>query len=32
MVGDTWNFQCWFRDANPMTTSNFSDAIEVVLE
>ena len=32
MVGDTWNFQCWFRDANPTATSNFSNAIEVTLE
>ena len=32
MVGDSWNFQCWFRDANPTSTSNFTDAIEVVLE
>ena len=31
-VGDAWNFQCWFRDANPGVTSNFTDAIEVVLE
>lgn len=29
MAGDTWNFQCWYRDANPMTTSNFTDAISV---
>ncbi|MEZ6014621.1 MAG: hypothetical protein R3F49_05880 [Planctomycetota bacterium] len=28
--GDTWNFQCWFRDASMGTaTSNFSDGIEI---
>ncbi len=27
MTGETWNFQCWFRDAvSGMVTSNFSDA------
>jgi hypothetical protein len=26
-VGDTWNFQCWFRDVNPGNTSNLSDAV-----
>jgi hypothetical protein len=31
-VGERWNFQCWFRDANPQATSNFTDGIEVVLE
>lgn len=29
MAGDTWNFQAWFRDANPGSTSNFSDAVTV---
>ncbi|MCP3919030.1 MAG: hypothetical protein GY711_26090 [bacterium] len=27
--GDTWNFQCWFRDNNPTLTSNFTDGVEV---
>ncbi len=27
--GDTWNFQAWYRDANPQVTSNFTDAVEV---
>ncbi|MEM8710004.1 MAG: hypothetical protein AAGG01_03560, partial [Planctomycetota bacterium] len=31
-AGESWNFQCWFRDANPQTTSNFTDAIEVLLQ
>ncbi|MCP3918870.1 MAG: hypothetical protein GY711_25260 [bacterium] len=26
-VGDTWNFQCWYRDVGG--TSNFSDALSV---
>ena len=31
-VGGTWSFQAWFRDANPSTTSNFTDAIAVIFE
>jgi len=27
--GETWNFTTWFRDMNPTSTSNFSDAIAV---
>ena len=27
--GDTWNFQAWYRDANPGPTSNFTDAVSV---
>ncbi|MCP3916567.1 MAG: hypothetical protein GY711_13505 [bacterium] len=27
--GDTWNFQCWYRDNNPAQTSNFTDAVSV---
>ena len=27
--GETWNFQAWYRDANPNVTSNFTDAIAV---
>ena len=30
VAGETWNFQCWFRDANPGKTSNFTDGIEIV--
>ena len=26
--GQTWNFQCWFRDANPGATSNFTNAFQ----
>jgi len=28
-AGQTWNFQCWYRDANPTVTSNFSDGLAV---
>lgn len=28
-AGETWNFQTWFRDQNPGSTSNFSEAIAV---
>ncbi|MGK0217287.1 MAG: polyhydroxybutyrate depolymerase [Planctomycetota bacterium] len=31
LIGETWNFQAWFRDANPTPTSNFTDAVSVVL-
>jgi len=27
--GETWNFQCWYRDKNPNQTSNFTDAVAV---
>ena len=27
--GETWNFQTWFRDKNPVQTSNFTDGIEI---
>ena len=29
LSGETWNFQCWFRDSNPSPTSNFTDGISV---
>ena len=32
MIGETWNFQGWHRDINPTSTSNFSDAVEVVFQ
>jgi hypothetical protein len=28
-VGETWNFQAWYRDSNPVNTSDFTDAIGV---
>jgi uncharacterized membrane protein len=27
--GQTWNFQAWYRDANPTVTSNFTDAVSI---
>jgi FG-GAP repeat len=27
--GETWNFQAWFRDANPNLTSNFTDGLSI---
>jgi len=29
LMGDTWNFQAWFRDVNPQNTSNFSNAVSI---
>ena len=29
LPGETWNFQAWHRDANPLVTSNFTDAVSV---
>jgi hypothetical protein len=28
-AGETWNFQGWFRDANPQVTSNLSNGVAV---
>jgi len=25
MVGETWRFQCWYRDVNPNPTANLTD-------
>ncbi|MEM9802265.1 MAG: hypothetical protein AAGA20_18205 [Planctomycetota bacterium] len=30
-VGETWNFQCWYRDTNPSVTSNFTNGVSVTL-
>ncbi|MCP3919283.1 MAG: hypothetical protein GY711_27405 [bacterium] len=30
--GETWNFQCWFRDNNPVPTSNFTDGLSVTFD
>ena len=32
MVGETWNFQCWYRDLNPQATSNFSDGLSITFQ
>ncbi|MCP3919884.1 MAG: hypothetical protein GY711_30495 [bacterium] len=31
-AGETWNFQAWFRDNNPMLTSNFTDGVSVTFQ
>ncbi len=28
-AGQTWNFQAWFRDLNPGSTSNFTDGLAI---
>ncbi|MEZ6015345.1 MAG: hypothetical protein R3F49_09550 [Planctomycetota bacterium] len=30
--GETWNFQAWYRNANPGPTSNFTDAVSVTFQ
>ena len=30
--GETWNFQSWFRDKNPNTTSNFTDGLAITFQ
>lgn len=30
MAGQTWNFQCWFLDANPTPTSNLTDGLSIL--
>ncbi|MCP5020230.1 MAG: hypothetical protein GY930_00505 [bacterium] len=32
LPGEAWRFQCWYRDQNPNSTSNFTDAIAVQFE
>ncbi len=32
MPGESWNFQGWFRDVNPMQTSNFSTGLTITLK
>lgn len=29
MAGQTWHYQCWYRDQNPGFVSNFSDGVSV---
>ena len=31
-AGETWNFQCWHRDANPGVTSNFTLPVSITLQ
>jgi DNA-binding beta-propeller fold protein YncE len=32
LAGQTWRYQCWYRDLNPTITSNFSDAIVLTFQ
>lgn len=32
LPGQTWNFQAWYRDVNPMPTSNFTDGRSVLFK
>ncbi|MEZ6015456.1 MAG: zinc metalloprotease [Planctomycetota bacterium] len=32
MAGERWNFQLWYRDMNPGSTSNFSNGYSVVFQ
>ena len=32
LPGETWNFQSWFRDMNPGSTSNFTDGVGVAFQ
>ena len=27
--GETWYFQCWYRDLNPSNANNFTDAVAI---
>lgn len=29
-AGETWNFQCWYRDANPGPTSNLTEGYSIL--
>ena len=31
-AGETWNFQAWYRDANPNITSNLTDGVSVTFQ
>ena len=32
VVGETWNFQAWFRDNNPGQTSNSTDGYSILFQ
>ncbi|MEM6570165.1 MAG: kelch repeat-containing protein [Planctomycetota bacterium] len=32
LPGETWNFQAWYRDANPGSTTNFTSAVRVTFQ
>lgn len=30
--GDTWHFQCWYRDTSPSQTTNFTDVLSITFK
>ncbi|MCP3914928.1 MAG: hypothetical protein GY711_05115 [bacterium] len=32
VAGETWLFQCWYRDNNPALTNNFTDGLSITFE
>lgn len=32
LPGQTWSFQCWYRDTNPLPTSNLTDGLAITFE
>ena len=32
LAGQTWNFQLWHRDSNPVSTSNFTDGLSILFQ
>ena len=32
LAGETWSFQCWYRDVNPAATSNFTPGLAVTFQ
>lgn len=32
LPGEDWNFQAWYRDANPSPTSNFTDGVNILFQ
>lgn len=32
LAGESWSFQCWYRDVNPTATSNFTPGLEVIFQ
>jgi len=32
LPGETWHWQCWYRDQNPLPTANFTNALAILFE